>query len=134
MLVRSRQDVLMRNPFLLVLPLVLALAVLPALGQGQPATPFEIVFDPSRDVEERSDGGKGLQFTVSFKVIRHKGASEGKDYKIVVEEDGREVARFDVPPPAAAEADMYVAVPSGAMRAKPLVRPNGPGVVEIKPK
>jgi VWFA-related protein len=96
----------MLNRLLLTLAVLLAVAVLPALGQGRPAVPFEIVFDPSRDVQEEGGTGKGLQFTVSFKVIRHKGASEGKDYKIVIEEDGREVARLEVPPPAKANEDL----------------------------
>jgi Mg-chelatase subunit ChlD len=90
----------MRVRFLLTLAMLFAVAVLPALGQPRQAAPFEIVFDPNRDVQEEGGAGKGLQFTVAFKVIRHKGATDGKDYKIVIEEDGREVARLDVPPPA----------------------------------
>jgi VWFA-related protein len=97
----------MRKGLPLTIATMLALAVLPALGQPRSAMPFEIVFDPSRDVQEVGTGdGKGLQFFVSFKVIRHKGAPEAKDYKIVIEEDGREVARFDVPPPAKAPEEL----------------------------
>jgi Mg-chelatase subunit ChlD len=113
----------MRNRRLLPLGIVLAVVftppvfllmlaghVPPAFADGQPGkAPFTIVFDPARDVrQEQTSTGKGLQITVAFKVIRAPGVGEndGKDYKIVIEEDGREVRRLDVPPPAKVTEDL----------------------------
>jgi VWFA-related protein len=95
----------MRRRLLFAFPILLVVAVFPALAQPRNSqVPFEIVFDPDKDVRQED---KGLQFTVTFKVIRHAGAIEaGKDYKIVVKEDNIEVARFDVPPPAKVNEDL----------------------------
>jgi VWFA-related protein len=82
--------------------LTLAMAFsLPAGGQTTAKSPFTVDFDPSTGVqqEDRLDGKKGLHFTVRFTIVRHGSDEPGKDYKVVVEEDGREVARVDVPAP-----------------------------------
>jgi VWFA-related protein len=81
-------------------------AGVPAAGQGQSKSPFTVDFDPITGVttEPRPDGQAGLYFTVRFSIIRQGGADEpGKDYKVVIENDGREVARVDVPPPKLSE-------------------------------
>jgi Mg-chelatase subunit ChlD len=80
-----------------LLPLVLlATAVLPAVGQSTGKLPIELDFDENSGVEqERTADGQGLRFTVKFGILRHGGTT--KRYQVVVDEDGREVARFDVP-------------------------------------
>src|SRR5262245_2217245 len=90
-----------------LIALLLAVAVLPAGAQSQAKVPYVVEFAPDKDVwqEEAGTGKQGLHFTVRFKIKRLPGAGDepGKDYKVVVEEDGREVARFDVPPPRISE-------------------------------
>jgi VWFA-related protein len=96
--------------FLLVLAAGLALAALPALGQTPAKSPFSVEFDPEHGVTQEvspevRDGKKGLHFTVRFSIVRHGGtaAEPGKDYKVVVEEDERVVAKLDVPEPKLSE-------------------------------
>ena len=81
----------------------LALAALPALGQTPAKSTYSVVFDAQRDVLFHGGvGEQGAFFTVNFKLIRHAGAGNepGKDYKVLVELDGRKVAELSVPEPS----------------------------------
>lgn len=91
-----------RVAFLMVL---LALAT-PLLAQGPP--PYKIDFDPQRDVAllDRDDKGRsGLFVNVRFTITLAPGAQvdPGKEYKLIIEEDGFQVKEVDVPRPTPVE-------------------------------
>jgi VWFA-related protein len=91
--------------------LVVTVAVLLPLGVALAdpplqKSPFTIEFDQATGVSQAdAEGKQGLRFTVRFTIIRHGGAADepGKDYKVIIEEDGIERARVDVPPPKLSE-------------------------------
>src|SRR5437879_1399546 len=82
-------------------------AALPAAGQLSAKAPFTVEFDPNRDVNQidAPTGKQGLWFEIKFKIIRHGGKADepGKEYKVVVYHDKREVTRLDVPAPKPSE-------------------------------
>lgn len=98
-----------------VLATVCFFGTMPALGQkdakapaGQnPDIPYKIEFDPKEDVRQldRHEGKSGLFLRVDFTVTALPGApaDPGKEYQIVVEEDGKERFTVDVPRPKQAE-------------------------------
>jgi VWFA-related protein len=86
----------------LILFTILLVAALPVVAQTPAKSPFTVEFDPDKGVsEEQANDGKGLRFTIKFKITRHGARADepGKDYKVVVYHDKREVARLDVPRP-----------------------------------
>jgi VWFA-related protein len=80
----------------------LLLAVtLPAAGPDQ--IPYKIAFDPDRDVrlvDEDERGKPGLFIQVQFKITREGRLATGlgKDYWILIEEDGKRVGELQLPP------------------------------------
>jgi len=97
----------MRSRLLLIIAAALLFAALPAVGQTPAKSPFTVEFDPNRDVTQTDapPGQKGLWFAIKFKIIRHgaKADEPGKENKVVIYEDEREVARLDVPAPKLSE-------------------------------
>jgi VWFA-related protein len=81
--------------------IVFAVAVLPALGQGPSSSdlPYDIKFDPDRDLERVP--GEGFRIKVRFSITRVSDNNNdvGMTYKVVVEEDGQRVAEEDVARP-----------------------------------
>jgi Mg-chelatase subunit ChlD len=96
----------MRFRFPIMAASLLFVAV-PALCQTPTPSPFTVEFDPNRDVTqiEAPPGKQGLWFAITFKIVRHGGKADqpGKEYKVVVYHDKREVTRLDVPPPKLSE-------------------------------
>jgi len=98
----------MRAVSLALLPFVFAGLSLPLLGQGKNAPPYRIDFDPERDVtrlDRDEQGNAGLFINVRFTVTLEAGAKDdaGADYKLLIEEDGREVKSVEVPRPTPVE-------------------------------
>jgi VWFA-related protein len=78
-----------------------AIAIGGAFAQTPSQAPFKVEFDAKTGVELEKTGNKGVRVTVKFWIVRLKGKGDesGKDYKVVIEEDHREVQRIDVPEP-----------------------------------
>ena len=86
---------------LLATTILIALAVLPALGQtlSTPDAPYRLDFDPDRDL--RRVPGEGFRIQVNFSITRlaEGNADAGMTYKVIVEEEGQRVAEKDVDRP-----------------------------------
>ena len=92
----------MRTHLFVLIAAAFVIGALPAIGQQPGKLPFKVEFDPDAGVTKEDQTGKeGLYFTVRFNIVRQGNAANepGKDYKVIVLEDGREVARCDVPEP-----------------------------------
>jgi VWFA-related protein len=102
----------MRSRLFLLILAPAAFAAFPAFAQQDAKAPFHIQFDRDRDVvEERAADGKGLRFTVKFLVVRNgKSTDSGKDYKVIIKEDGKEVRRLDMPEPKVTGLSAVLAV------------------------
>jgi Mg-chelatase subunit ChlD len=92
----------MRAKVALITGCLVLLAALPAVGQTNAKAPYKVEFNPKTDVstEGGGKGEQGLFFNIRFKLVRQDGAeavASFKNYKVVVELDGREIERFDVP-------------------------------------
>jgi VWFA-related protein len=99
----------MRKYALLLIPL-LALCALDAPAQTKKAkTPYLVEFDRAKDIAQMSvspDGTKkGIFVKVRFAVTLDGSKVEklGDDYKLIIEEDGHEVKRVDMPRPVASD-------------------------------
>jgi hypothetical protein len=98
----------MRKLAVLAIPL-LTFFVPPAQAQKS-KTAYKIEFDPSADVEQLTQSPDGTKKAIFVRVhfsITLDGADVGKldgDYKLVIEEDGKEVKRIDVPRPKPVES------------------------------
>jgi Mg-chelatase subunit ChlD len=99
----------MRKYALLLIPL-LALCALDAPAQSKKAKmPYLVEFDKAKDITQMnvsSDGTKkGIFVKVRFAVTLDgsKVDKVGDDYKLIIEEDGHEVKRVDMPRPVASE-------------------------------
>ena len=98
----------MRKFTLLLIPL-LAFAVMHAPAQTtKPKNPYQIVFDSAKDVEQlnKHDSKEGIFIRVQFEITfdgNNVEKLEG-DYKIIIEENGKERFRIDLPRPVVSEA------------------------------
>jgi VWFA-related protein len=103
---------------------LLALVAAAVLGDPAPtAVPYKIDFDPVHDVstvERDKQGREGLYVNVKFVISLdgNKVDRVGADYKLLIEENGRQVETVDVPRPAAAEdlSVMLAIDTSGSMK------------------
>jgi VWFA-related protein len=92
-----------------IIAAVLFFAALPAMGQtpAKSASPFTVEFDSKNDVTQIDPptGQQGLWFAIKFKITRRGGKADepGKEFKVVIYEDKREVARREVPAPKLSE-------------------------------
>src|SRR6516225_5327077 len=102
----------------LAVPLLAQEAVVP-----QPQLPYRIDFNPQEDVQQFDQKGAGenkLMLKVQFLVSPVAGANPepGKNYKVVVEEDGKFVKEVNIPRPKQSE-DLVVVMAmdiSGSMK------------------
>ncbi len=99
----------MRKYTFLLIPL-LALCAVDAPAQSKKAkTPYLVEFDRAKDITQMNvsaDGTKkGIFVKVRFAVTLDGGKIDklGEDYKLIIEEDGREVKRVDMPRPVASD-------------------------------
>lgn len=99
----------MRKYALLLIPL-LALCAIDADGQTKKAKmPYLVEFDKAKDITQMNvspDGTKkGIYIKVRFAVTLDGSKVDklGDDYKLVIEEDGHEVKRVDMPRPVASD-------------------------------
>ncbi|HZZ81140.1 MAG TPA: vWA domain-containing protein [Gemmataceae bacterium] len=99
----------MRKYALLLIP-VLAILAVDASGQAKKAkAPYVVEFDRAKDITQMNvspDGTKkGIFVKVRFAVTLDGSKVDklGDDYKLIIEEDGHEVKRVDMPRPVASE-------------------------------
>lgn len=93
-----------------------------ALSQDAAKVPYKIDFDSVNDVkthEHDKDGREGLFITVKFAITgTEAGAGVGNDYLILIEENGKEVRRVEIPRPTVSEdlSVMLAIDTSGSMK------------------
>ena len=109
---------------ILVLPLLAILALhVPATSPKQKAkAPYQIEFDPAKDVTrlDKHEGKEGIFIKVRFAITLDgaKVVEFGDDHKIVIEENGHRVKEVDVPKPVVSEdlSVMLALDTSGSMK------------------
>jgi VWFA-related protein len=118
----------MRKYALLLVPL-LALCAVDAPAQTKKAkAPYKVEFDKTKDItQDKTKNGIFVKVRFAVTLDGSKVGNLGDDYQLIIEEDGHEVKRVDMPRPVASE-DLTVMLTidtSGSMKGRRIDQARG---------